>query len=528
MMINAEIIAQNLTKSMDVQLMGVPSKSLKLKRVKFYEPDKELEAGFVYVSSFSVSDELPLLPEDSVLVCVDGSFKNTAHTIANSTLRASKGALLLVDGPSSYLTVFNAIQDVFERYTEWDEGLRDTLNGSGSIRDMIDMSVPIFENPMAVIDQDLRVMVAVEILSPACEGQDLRYVVRTDLGFPTTERAGVVKKIHLQNYTKRKPFFFTGKTTHCYCMNLYVNNCYSGMLSLQNESRSFNGADLVLFEYFAGLLMMAYGKFTDIVGCKIVDLRNVFHALMNGEPVSKAKISRALSTASRPDQFICVNLRQATISSGLPTEYICAQLESLLPGSIAIPYESAIAGILSLSNCPYGVDEALSILDGFLAELDFLAGVSNVFTDLQNVRSYFVQACCAIETASEIGLEIGASDTSKRHFRFKDYALPYIIAQSQKELAPQFLIPPGLLRLRAHDNHGSAEYWETLRVYLDNSMNASLTAKKLYLHRSTLHQRLKRIEKLLELDLKDPQDRLYLLFGIGVIEINERSTPKDA
>jgi hypothetical protein len=521
MMINAEIIAQNLAKSMDVRLMGAPSKTLKLKRVKFYEPDKELETGFVYVSSFSVSDELPSLPEDSVLVCVDGSFKNAAHATVSSMLRASKGALLLVDGPSSYLTVFNAIQDVFERYTEWDESLRDILNGSGSIRDMIDMSMPIFENPMAVIDQDLRVTVATEILSPAREGQDLRYAVHTDVGFPITERAGVIKKIHLQNYTKRKPFFFTGKTTHCYCMNLYVNNWYSGMLSLQNENRPFNDADLVLFEYFAGLVMMAYGKFTDIVGCKIVDLRNVFHALMNEESVSKAKIGRALSTAGKPDQFICINLRQVAVSSGLPTEYICAQLESLLPGSIAIPYESAIAGILSLSNCPYGVDEALDTLDGFLAELDFLAGVSNVFADLQNVRSYFAQACCAIETASEIGLEISAG---KRHFRFKDYALPYIIAQAQKELAPQFLIPPGLLRLRAHDSHGQAEYWETLRVYLDNSMNASLTAKKLYLHRSSLHQRLKRIEKLLELDLKDPHDRLYLLFGIGVIEQNERTS----
>jgi DNA-binding PucR family transcriptional regulator len=84
-------------------------------------------------------------------------------------------------------------------------------------------------------------------------------------------------------------------------------------------------------------------------------------------------------------------------------------------------------------------------------------------------------------------------------------------------------VSPGLLRLKAHDSHASSEYWRTLRVYLESAMNVTLTAKKLYLNRSTLHQRLKRIEKLLELDLKDPYNRLYILFGIGVIEHNERT-----
>jgi hypothetical protein len=534
MMINAEIIAQNLAKSMDVRLMGLPSKALKLKRVKLYESGRELKAGSVYVADISIPDELPIIAEDSLLVCVGGLFVSgafgSANKAENSNARAGKGALLLVDGSSGYLAVFNAIQDIFERYIEWDESLREILNGSGGIKEMVDVSVPIFENPIGVIDQELRVVVATDILPSVGEGQKPRYSLRTKAGLPVTEPAGVIRRIHAQNYTRRKPFLFVDKKLRCYCINLYVNNCYSGMLGLGNEYRPQTDADLVLFEYFSGLVLAAYRKLTTITGCKIVDLRNVFRSLMNGEVVSEIKVNRALTSSGQPDQFICISIRPTADSSNIPAEYFCAQLENLLPGSIVIPHESAIAGILSLNNCPRGVDGALSLLDEFLEELDFRAGVSNSFADLQNVKSYFTQARCAIEIGSEVGWKeeergkgVGGGG---RHFLFRDYALPYIITQAQKELAPRFLVPPGLLRLKAHDSRASSEYWRTLRVYLDSSMNVTLTAKKLYLHRRSLYQRLRRIEKLLELDLKDPYDRLYLLFGIGVIEQSERTGPQ--
>jgi DNA-binding PucR family transcriptional regulator len=51
-------------------------------------------------------------------------------------------------------------------------------------------------------------------------------------------------------------------------------------------------------------------------------------------------------------------------------------------------------------------------------------------------------------------------------------------------------------------------------------MNITQTAKELFIHRSTLLERLKHIEDLLQLDLKHPDVRLYLNMTLKIIENN--------
>ena len=51
---------------------------------------------------------------------------------------------------------------------------------------------------------------------------------------------------------------------------------------------------------------------------------------------------------------------------------------------------------------------------------------------------------------------------------------------------------------------------ETLRVYLDNNLSVTRTAAALYLHRSTLLDRLAHITQMLGRDLKDPDFCLTL------------------
>ena len=51
---------------------------------------------------------------------------------------------------------------------------------------------------------------------------------------------------------------------------------------------------------------------------------------------------------------------------------------------------------------------------------------------------------------------------------------------------------------------------DTLRVYLDNNLSVTKTAAALYLHRSTLLDRLAHITAMLGTDLKDPDYCLTL------------------
>ena len=103
-------------------------------------------------------------------------------------------------------------------------------------------------------------------------------------------------------------------------------------------------------------------------------------------------------------------------------------------------------------------------------------------------------------------------ETEEKVFYFQDHALVYALKNSVGELSPELMMPRGLARLLRESGEG-ADYWRTLEVYLDHEMNASRTARELFIHRTTLQNRLSRISRFVDLDSPD----IFILFGIIVI-----------
>jgi len=82
--------------------------------------------------------------------------------------------------------------------------------------------------------------------------------------------------------------------------------------------------------------------------------------------------------------------------------------------------------------------------------------------------------------------------------------------------------------LLAHDRGRRSDLVRTLRIYLATGANASETADRLFLHRNSVLYRLTRIQKLLGLDLREPEARLVLRLGLLVIDAEERSFDDEA
>ena len=78
-----------------------------------------------------------------------------------------------------------------------------------------------------------------------------------------------------------------------------------------------------------------------------------------------------------------------------------------------------------------------------------------------------------------------------------------------------------LQNLIKHDKTGAISYLDTLRVFLRNSMSYSQTAEELYIHRSTVVDRISRIERELDVNLKDPDTRLQLEIILKAMEIED-------
>ncbi|MBQ2895604.1 MAG: helix-turn-helix domain-containing protein [Oscillospiraceae bacterium] len=69
----------------------------------------------------------------------------------------------------------------------------------------------------------------------------------------------------------------------------------------------------------------------------------------------------------------------------------------------------------------------------------------------------------------------------------------------------------------SHDNEHNTSYFPTLKSYLDNNFNLTDTAQDLYIHRTTLLYRLKKMEELFKLRLDDPLRRLYYHLSVQIV-----------
>ena len=138
-----------------------------------------------------------------------------------------------------------------------------------------------------------------------------------------------------------------------------------------------------------------------------------------------------------------------------------------------------------------------------LDRLGLICGVSGAFSNLYEANQAWFQASSALQNGL---LQDGRSTV----FYFQDYLLPQLLSGALAGRPSWVYYPDGLKKLKAHDENSQVSYLETLRVYLDNNLSVTKTAAALYLHRSTLLDRLAHITQMLGCDLKNPDFCLTL------------------
>ena len=201
----------------------------------------------------------------------------------------------------------------------------------------------------------------------------------------------------------------------------------------------------------------------------------------------------------------------------VPLTYYSDQLEKTFPGSAAFEFDGAIVAMLCQSE--FFSQQRLS---DFLRKLDLSAGVSNLFRfeKTMQLRYYYRQA--------NIALEIGASSGKpQRLFYFRDHTLTYMLFHSLGEFPLALFDTTGFPALVEHNRTAQIDYIETLDVYLKNERNLAKTAKELYIHRSTLMDRLARINAILDVDLDDPDQRLELMIVERVYRAQNQLVPAE-
>ncbi len=496
MKLSAQVIVDNLPSSYGARLLGAPRNGLTLQRPELLERScRELRDNHLYVVSENrLPHHLSVCP-GAVLVSIG----------PGTRLRyfAERCCVIQVPNSDIYAT-FNEIQRIYDRHDAWETVLGEIINDDADINTMLECSAPIFDNPLSVIDSQFRYLGRWE-RDETSDASALAGLGASAILDPNDfERYLTHRELEMD---LAEPFLLELLGTTTLNTNLIDAGEYLGCFTVYYERRPWRESDYQLADYLACLLVRAIRRQSQLPESTSTSLRRILMDLVDEIPLDN--MERTLLDAQHEEcRYVCVRIRLGHRLNRLPIGYMCTMVERAFPHSIAFEHHRiSVVAFIDISPL---MDEGgsyqhqlVSTLEGLIEPLSARAGVSEPMSDLSRARLYFLQASSTLENGS-------LANPERSVYLCQDYALMGMVFNALGDLPPDMLFSEGLRRLQRHDEQSQTSYLLTLSTLLDNAMSITKTARELYVHRSTLIERVNRIKRELGEDLDDPDVRLRL------------------
>lgn len=244
------------------------------------------------------------------------------------------------------------------------------------------------------------------------------------------------------------------------------------------------------------------------------EMHELIHSVLEQQAVSEMSATVVLENSGwkMRDRYCVLKLiSNGNVQSAHTLAYYCYRLEAEFPYICAIEHNATI--YCMVNNTQDEQNQTFQKqLPYFLRENLFLAGISCTF-------DHFLEGALYAKEAS-YALAVGQQQNSSFWLHlFSDYTLDYCVKKMTEEYPAEDLIAPGLRILKDYDKvHPGTDLVITLREYLRQQYNATVTAENLHTHRTTFLYRLRRIEELTGMRLEEEKTQLHLQLSYALQE----------
>ena len=504
MRITPDILYGLLSEKFQLGRYGKGIRTQELSLPVLYEPGMQPVAGSIYVARTGDLPNRP--PEGCIFICCGIKPPSVWNMWPCDVIH-------IVDPHTNLIGVFNVTLSILDKILTWEDRMQHLALSGAHVREMVEVSIPIFNNTMTVSDYELNILAHCKT---NMELPDKPIVMKYDIERVPPIYLTATKDFNVGLIKRREPYVteeLAGideeiRGVNSYCINLFFGDTYVGTCALKEENHPFKKHELELFRTFADYVHDCLGVQSQSTGNQLISVRTVFEQILKGYPASMRDMNQALRLIeyglegkSIDDcKWCCVAIQNSRLGKELPETYLCRIVETLLPHSNAFLFEDSIVAFSLIGEGEHRAGTICEPLQEFLDDMDFIAGVSRTFHDPFHARTFYQQAKNALEMSFEFPSEM-------RCHLFGDHVLDYMLQNCCGEFDAESIVAPELMRLYRCGSSGP-DYVETLRVFLDNGCHTTQTAEAMYLHRSTLIKRLDKIREYVNLD--SPERRLYL------------------
>lgn len=515
MKLSLELIKEQLKQPENIEFFRSSSSGFSLERPVFFDESVPLKSHTLYICTAKQLDSTESLKKGCSFLCIGTPKKQILD-------RA--GEILVLKASVDRLQLSNEIQELFDRYDNWEKALLSILSSArarGMYQKMLDVSSGIFENGLSIMDNSFRIVFWDET-NLKYGGYDEPVTAANNYAIPSETLSYFKYDKDYQRISEMKDiFYYEGEMLphRVLCKNIFLEEQFLFRIIITECIRPFRKTDEQLLEQFSSFFTQSLYLPTQQNSFLNTSLAGLLSEAIEGGSMNRQAIESELRRLSwnYNDNYRTAVIHVSEDDLMISTlHYYSAELSRLLPRSFAFAFQDSI--ILVINESRSGpLEQYTETLSVFVRENNFRVGISNYSDDIYKIQIMYRQA----ETALSIGL---VEKPMEWIHWFARYTLQYIFNMLTSNTELGQLYSPIYYRLERYDKENGTSYLETLRIYLECHMNTVQAAKELFIQRSTMIYRLKRIREITDNDLENGDDLLHLYLTFRIIS-GEKDSP---
>ena len=323
---------------------------------------------------------------------------------------------------------------------------------------------------------------------------------------------------YLESYSYRRAQLWSSSHPDAAERSMYVNlldgDLFRGRLLIIEDKVPFRSSHFLLAECVAQRATALTRKSLSGTEHTYRSMDDTVFDLLENRVTEGAGISLLMDMLNwkRTDRYLCIRLQhQQTDTASVLSHILHSDLFQLFTNSYILFIADQQCIVLNLTSEDTHTSLIRYRLSPICRDYCLYAGISSPVSGIDALSQAYLQAGIALSHAQYLKNE-------RWVIPFTTVALDYLLSSIQTPLQSANLVSPALLDLLAHDSSKGTEFFHTLQTFLLNERDIPKTAEELVIHRTTLLYRLKKIQTLTGVDLDDPNQRLYLLISLKLLE----------
>lgn len=505
MKINVQILYDRLKRKYPVKIYGESNSDFLYSSPEFYMNNSNyFYANKVYLASVDYLPSRPIIEKNVVVVSI-GEANHLFYYKERATV-------IIIQKKVDFFQVYNYLKETFDLYHRCESQLIELFMKNPSIQNILDCIYPLIERSVFILNSTFQFVAS--IYSDAMSKNKIWSLDQRNLD--TESFISFLRKKDLM-MDKRGTFLLDFDADKVLVSNLFnPNDEYIGCIFVYQEDKPFIEGEEMLVEYLASIIEWISQSNPTMLNQEQITLKESLQTMVNEMPLNKRQ-KMLLKSSNYKKSYLCISIHSTKASSEIPINYLCSTFETLFKDSIFFEYNYSILGLIPVNS----IDKSMNYIESFQKEfmdivkdIGVCVGISNPFKDLYMLGTFYKQAEAAIDNG-----RIYQPDNNI--YLFEDFALTELVTNSLGSFPLDTYFPKGFDEILSHDLKGSVSYLETLSIFLDESMSYSKAARRLYIHRSTLIERIERIKNILHIDLNNPDHRLQLQIILKLLDIEQ-------